>query len=174
MSKRYIGIALALAVGLSGCISIHRVAQRGDLEGAKANLDCGVDPNARGKYGTTPLHAAAHSGSVEIARLLVERGAGETCQEPPEPFLSHLLWAALAPGHKKGPSAESGETRASGPLRPPGRGKPGGLSTPSGRGEPDGFSTEADSTACAESTQDLRGPAAPARPARGRSGRSCG
>ena len=38
-------------------------------------LNNGADVNSRGDYNSTPLHEAAESGSLDIARLLLSRGA---------------------------------------------------------------------------------------------------
>jgi hypothetical protein len=59
---------------------IHRAAARGDLAGVQAELDKGVDVNAKdeqgenefGQRGQTPLHYAA---TKEIAELLIAEGA---------------------------------------------------------------------------------------------------
>ncbi len=59
---------------------IHRAAARGDLAGVQAELDKGVDVNAKdeqgenefGQRGWTPLHNAA---TKEIAELLIAEGA---------------------------------------------------------------------------------------------------
>jgi ankyrin repeat protein len=38
-------------------------------------LEAGADPNLRQKGGFVPLHEAAHSDDVEMARLLLDHGA---------------------------------------------------------------------------------------------------
>lgn len=72
-------IALTVPVGCSG---IHSAARGGDIAGVKKFLDEGVDVNgweghnARlGIYENTPLMAAAVTGHVEVAKLLLSRGA---------------------------------------------------------------------------------------------------
>ena len=55
---------------------IHEVASSGDVFQLKALLD--RDPalvGAKGWFDRTPLHPAAHAGSLACVRLLVERGA---------------------------------------------------------------------------------------------------
>lgn len=55
---------------------LHFVATRECLEGAKALLDHGADPNAKNGKGETPLHCACGMfGNLPMAQLLVERGA---------------------------------------------------------------------------------------------------
>lgn len=49
--------------------------RNGDVAKVKEFLDAGMDPNTRFDTGITPLHAAAMRGQVEVAKLLVERGA---------------------------------------------------------------------------------------------------
>lgn len=42
---------------------------------ARVLLDAGADANCREEGRFTPLHSAAQSGNVELATLLIERGA---------------------------------------------------------------------------------------------------
>jgi ankyrin repeat protein len=46
-----------------------------NLEAVKMCLDLGIDPNIADADGRTALHGAAHKGSNDVIRLLVERGA---------------------------------------------------------------------------------------------------
>ena len=60
---------------------IHDAAWDGDLAGVQAELDKGVDVNAKMKAtGYTPLHAAAGGGYKEIADLFRKHG-GKTKKE---------------------------------------------------------------------------------------------
>ena len=55
---------------------IHDAAWDGDLAGVQAELDKGVDVNAKMKAtGYTPLHEAATWGHKEIVVLLIAKGA---------------------------------------------------------------------------------------------------
>ena len=56
-------------------ISIHKAAERGDIEGVKQYLVSGVDVNAKDGGGGTPLHYAAYAGHKEIAELLIAKSA---------------------------------------------------------------------------------------------------
>jgi cytohesin len=54
---------------------IHDAARTGDLAGVQAELNKGVDVNAKDDDGSTPLHEAAQRGHKEIAELLIAKGA---------------------------------------------------------------------------------------------------
>ena len=56
-------------------ISIREAVKTGNIEAVKQYLDAGVDVNAIGKYGRTPLHYAATRGLKKIIELLIARGA---------------------------------------------------------------------------------------------------
>ncbi len=54
---------------------IHDAAKTGNLAGVQAELDKGVDVNAKTSKGWTPLHYVAQRGQKEVANLLFTRGA---------------------------------------------------------------------------------------------------
>ena len=54
---------------------IHDAAKNGDLAGVQAELDKGVDVNAKREGGSTPLHGAAEGGHGETVKLLIAAGA---------------------------------------------------------------------------------------------------
>ena len=56
-------------------ISIHEAAMKGNIEAVKYHLAAGVDVNANGYRGFTPLHYAARNGHKEIVELLIAKGA---------------------------------------------------------------------------------------------------
>ena len=82
-------IAAVLLVGTAFTDPIHDAARTGDLAGVQAELDKGVDVNAKDTfffmdsgdgfiipyYERTPLHEAAMEGHREIVELLIAKGA---------------------------------------------------------------------------------------------------
>ena len=56
-------------------ILIREAVKAGNIKAVKQHLDAGVDVNAIGKYGRTPLHYAATRGLQKIIELLIARGA---------------------------------------------------------------------------------------------------
>jgi len=54
---------------------IHDAARTGDLAGVQAELNKGVNVNAKDEDGQTPLHEAANWGHKETAELLIANGA---------------------------------------------------------------------------------------------------
>jgi|LWDU01.1.fsa_nt_gi cytohesin len=56
-------------------ISIHKAAERGNIEAVKQHLAAGTDVNAKNYQGMTPLHKAARSGRKETAELLIDKDA---------------------------------------------------------------------------------------------------
>ena len=69
-------IAAVVLVGTAFADPIHDAARDGDLAGVQAELDKGVDVNAkRGWSEWTPLHEAANYGHKEIVELLIHNGA---------------------------------------------------------------------------------------------------
>jgi serine/threonine protein kinase len=56
-------------------------AEYGDLIKVRIALKKGANPNAKDKYGLTPLHWAASLGHVEIVKLLLERGANPNTKD---------------------------------------------------------------------------------------------
>ena len=81
-----IGILVLLALGLLpwGQALAHQqdlneqllaAARKGDAAQVQALLDKGASVNAKTRYGATPLSYASDRGSVEVVKLLLERGA---------------------------------------------------------------------------------------------------
>jgi uncharacterized protein len=51
------------------------VADEGQRETAELLIRAGADVNARQRHDWTPLHGAAHAGSLALVRLMLDRGA---------------------------------------------------------------------------------------------------
>lgn len=56
-------------------------ADRGNVDGIRAELDAGVDVNARDSRGNTALLYAAELGNLEMASLLLNRGVDATARD---------------------------------------------------------------------------------------------
>jgi len=72
-------IAAVLVVGTAFADPIHDAARDGDLAGVQAELEKGVDVNAKSNTGPTagwnPLYFASRNGHKEVAELLLSNGA---------------------------------------------------------------------------------------------------
>jgi len=79
-------------------ISIHKAAERGNIEAVKQHLDTGEDVNVMDGARMTPLHHAAFYGYKEIAELLIAKGADVNAKTDFE--YTPLHWAAVS-GHKE-------------------------------------------------------------------------
>ena len=59
-----------------GCTTIHTAAQFGDVDYVRAALEKDQNAaNVKEKHGSTPLHYAAGADEVEVAELLIAKGA---------------------------------------------------------------------------------------------------
>ena len=76
-------IAAAVLTTTAFADPIHDAVARGDLAGVQAELDKGVDVNAKTNWGDggTPLHWAAYEGRKEVVELLVAKGADVNTKE---------------------------------------------------------------------------------------------
>ena len=77
-------------------ISIHKAADRGNIEAVKQHLNAGTDVNAKGSIGQTALHDAAINGHNEIAKLLISKGADVDAKKNPGETPLHAASRALA------------------------------------------------------------------------------
>ena len=68
-------IAAVVLVGTAFADPIHDAAKFGDLDGVQAELDKGVDVNAKDDHERTALHFATSRGHKEVAELLIAKGA---------------------------------------------------------------------------------------------------
>ena len=79
MSKRFL-LSLILsgvtALVMSGCGGdLHKAARDNSLTAASSLIDSGADIEAKNDDGYTALQEAAWKNSLDVARLLIERGA---------------------------------------------------------------------------------------------------
>jgi ankyrin repeat protein len=84
-------IAAVLLVGTGYAGPIHTSASKGDLAGVQAQLDIGVDVNAKGSLGESPLHKAAKMGRKDMVQLRIDKGADLNAKE--DEGLTPLDWA---------------------------------------------------------------------------------
>jgi ankyrin repeat protein len=78
---------------------IVRAAEKGNTAAVALMLDLGFSPATRGDHGGNPLHAAAHSGSADVVRLLLERGADIEARDTTWNS-TPLGWAAVGSGEQ--------------------------------------------------------------------------
>ena len=98
MKHILITIAAVMLVGTAFADPIHDAAKIGDLAGVQAELDKGVDVNAKREDGSTPLHGAALNGHKEVAELLIDKGADVHAKDK---WGSTPLHYAALKGHKE-------------------------------------------------------------------------
>jgi hypothetical protein len=101
MKRLFLTIITALA--FAGCTpSLHKAAREGDADRVRKLLDAGADVNVKnantGRLQYTPLHWAAYYGHLEIAELLISRGADLDAEDPD---YSTPLYLAAEQGHPK-------------------------------------------------------------------------
>ena len=98
MKHILITIAAVMLVGTAFADPIHDAAKIGDLAGVQAELDKGVDVNAKREDGSTPLHGAALKGNKEVAELLIDKAADVHAKDK---WGSTPLHYAALKGHKE-------------------------------------------------------------------------
>ncbi len=96
-------LAIIAALVFAGCTpDLHKAAREGDADRVRELLDAGADVNVRNadkqRLQYTPLHWAAHFGHLEIAELLISRGADLDAEDP---AYSTPLYLAAEEGHPK-------------------------------------------------------------------------
>ena len=91
--------------------AIVRAAEQGNTAAVALMLDLGFPLETRGDGGATALHTAAYSGSADVVRLLLERGADIEAQDTTWNS-TPLGWAAVGSGEQPSsdPAADWVET----------------------------------------------------------------
>jgi ankyrin repeat protein len=81
-----------------GITTLHRLAEKGDVENAALFIDQGADLQVRDEdICSTPLGWAAKAGKIEMVRFLLDRGAKSDLPDDP-PWATPLAWA-IRRGH---------------------------------------------------------------------------
>ena len=96
-------LAIATAFAFAGCTpDLHKAAREGDADRVRKLLDAGAVVNVRnankGHLQYTPLHWAAYYGHLEIAEILISRGADLDAEDPD---YATPLYLAAEQGHPK-------------------------------------------------------------------------
>lgn len=96
-------LAIIAALAFAGCTpSLHKAAREGDADRVRKLLDAGADVNVRNankqRLQYTPLHWAARNGHLEIAEILISRGADLDAEDP---AYSTPLYLAAEEGYPK-------------------------------------------------------------------------
>jgi len=102
-------LSIIAALAFAGCTpDLHKAAREGDADRVRELLDAGADVNVRNSSnavkllrGGTPLqwtslHYAAYYGHLEIAEILISRGADLDADDP---YYSTPLYLAAEEGH---------------------------------------------------------------------------
>ena len=84
--------SLAEALGKCGNLCDENWWKTATASDVQAELDAGVDVNARNETGYTPLHLAARQGTAEVVQLLITAGADVNTRS--EDGTTPLHWAA--------------------------------------------------------------------------------
>jgi outer membrane protein assembly factor BamB len=87
----------AVPAGADQVEDLHEAARLGDAARVRVLLDAGARPDSEGRHGMTPLMQAAFTGHLEVARLLIERGADVNARE--RFFSSSVLGHAARGNH---------------------------------------------------------------------------
>jgi ankyrin repeat protein len=100
--KRLLLTIIATLVFVGCTPDLHKAVREGDADKVKKLLDAGADVNVResskDRLQYTPLHWAANNGDLEIAEILISRGADLDAEDP---TYSTPLYLAAEQGHPK-------------------------------------------------------------------------
>ena len=100
--KRLLLTIIATLVFVGCTPDLHKAAREGDADRVRELLDAGADVNVRNadkqRLQYTPLHWAAYYGHLEIAEILISRGADLDAEDPD---YSTPLYLAAEEGHPK-------------------------------------------------------------------------
>ena len=96
-------LTIIATLTFTGCTpDLHKAAREGDADRVRELLDAGADVNVRNadkqRLQYTPLHWAAYYGHLEIAEILISRGADLDAEDP---SYSTPLYLAAEQGHPK-------------------------------------------------------------------------
>ena len=64
-----------------GRTALHLASYRRGITEVESLLECGANMDVRDENGWTPLHEAAYWGSVQVAVVLLNRGARSACSD---------------------------------------------------------------------------------------------
>ena len=100
--KRLLLTIIATLVFVGCTPDLHKAAREGDADRVRKLLDAGADVNVRNadkqRLQYTPLHYAAYYGHLEIAEILISRGADLDAEDP---AYSTPLYLAAEEGYPK-------------------------------------------------------------------------
>jgi ankyrin repeat protein len=96
-------LSIIAALAFAACTpGLHKAAREGDADRVRELLDAGADVNVRNadkqRLQYTPLHWAAYYGHLEIAEILISRGADLDAEDSD---YSTPLYLAAEEGHPK-------------------------------------------------------------------------
>ena len=98
--KRLLLTIIATLVFVGCTPDLHKAAREGDADRVRELLDAGADVNVRNadkqRLQYTPLHWAAYYGHLEIAEILISRGADLDADDP---YYSTPLYLAAEQGY---------------------------------------------------------------------------
>jgi len=104
-----LALACACAHAQTPAEALFRSIENGDFEEFSRLVDAGIDLSANNKLGETPLYVAAEKGQLEIAKLLIAKGADAKALTPNGESTS-LMTALIEAGAEINLANRDGET----------------------------------------------------------------